>query len=155
MWLKMDNSFFEMNNDIYICNCYIPPENSKLLKENCISPFEDLRTELENFGAKGNLIIMGDFNSRTVSIQESLHIDKDITYPTFNRSEMTSETYIPLRINEDKTVDKFGKLLIDTIEEAHMLILNGRTLGDCDGKHLPQVQWQFNSRLHDCFGKYY
>ncbi len=77
---------------------------------------------------------MGDFNSRTGSIQESLHIDNNITHPTFNQSEMTSETYIPLRTNEDKTVNKFGKLLIDTIEEAHMLILNGRTLGDYDGK---------------------
>ncbi len=75
---------------------------------------------------------MGDFNSRTGEIQESLH--NDMTHTSFNLPNMTLETHIPLRSNKDKKVNKFGKQLIDTMEEAHMLILNGRTLGDYDGK---------------------
>ncbi len=107
MWLKLDKVYFQQENDIYICNCYIPPENSKFSKETSEAPFEILRTELETYGADGNRIIMGNFNSRTGEIQASLH--NDMTHPSFNLPDMTLETHIPLRSNKDKKVNKFGK----------------------------------------------
>ena len=29
-WIKLDKLFFKLESDVYICLCYIPPENSRL-----------------------------------------------------------------------------------------------------------------------------
>ena len=30
MWIKFDKVFFNLESDLYVCHCYIPPENSRL-----------------------------------------------------------------------------------------------------------------------------
>ena len=30
IWIKLDKQYFGADNDVYICNCYIPPEDSNV-----------------------------------------------------------------------------------------------------------------------------
>ena len=131
--LRLDKTFFHLDNDIYLCNCYIPPQNSNILKQYNEIPFDILRTELHMFGSKGDLIILGDFNSRTGNIQESFHSAYDMTNTNYSTPDINTETNIPVRVDEDATVNQFGKQVIENIEEAHMTILNGRILGHFQG----------------------
>ena len=114
-----------------MCNCYIPPQNSVIFKQNKETPFDILQKEIELYDTKGDLILIGDFNSRTGNIQETIHEVRDIT--DNERQDINVDTSIPTRYNEDYTVNQFGKQLLNTIEQAHMVILNGRTLGDIQG----------------------
>ena len=63
--------------------------------------------------------------------QEYLNNIRDLS--DIDRLDIDIGTSIPNRHNEDQTVNTFGKELISTIEEARMIILNGRTLGDWQG----------------------
>ena len=57
-----------------------------------------------------------------------------------DRLDIDVYTSIPNRHNEDQTVNTFGKELISTIEEARMITLNRRTLGDWQGaKHATPI----------------
>ena len=121
-----------MDNDLFICNCYIPPENSKILKGDVFEYFDILKSEIELYESMGNVIIIGDLNSRTGNLQESIDISHD--HPERVTMDINTENYIIPRNNEDKTVNNFGKHLINMMNETHMLMLNGRTLGNFSGK---------------------
>jgi len=54
LWMKLDKNFFHLQNDIYLCNCYIPPQNSVVFKNNNNTHFDTLQKEMEIFGSKGN-----------------------------------------------------------------------------------------------------
>ena len=50
------------------------------------------------------------------------------------RIDMKSEMgYLSQRHNEDVTVNKYGRNLMNIIEQSHLIILNGRVLGDLKG----------------------
>ena len=131
LWCKFDKKYFDLDNDIYMCNCYIPPQNSPIWKQNTDNAFDILQKELTCFGTKGDIVLIGDFNSRTGNTQENLNNIRDLS--DIDRLDIDIDTSIPNRHNEDQTVNTFGKELISTIEEARMIILNGRTLGDWQG----------------------
>ena len=128
LWMKLHKNFFNLKTDIYLCNCYIPPQNSVVFQNNKETHFDILQNEIQLFGMKGDIIMIGDFNSRTGEIQENItdNLEDD-------RLHINTRNNTNLRYNEDKTVNQFGKQLIAIIEEAQMIILNGRTLGDGRG----------------------
>ena len=135
MWLKLDKIYFNTDNDIYLCNCYIPPQNSSVTQIDHIgdacSSFDILQKEVDLYDTKGDIALIGDFNSRTGNIQEVLHDITDMTH--INRQEIILDNKIPNRRNEDLTVNQYGKHLLNVIEQAHMIILNGKSLGDLQG----------------------
>ncbi len=45
LWARLDEKSFGLKNDIYLCNAYIPPENSELHKQPDIDYFD---TKLQN-----------------------------------------------------------------------------------------------------------
>ena len=60
MWLKLDQSFFGLKDDLYICSVYIPPINSPHYNQE----YEGLESEISTVWSKGKKNLMGDFNSR-------------------------------------------------------------------------------------------
>jgi exonuclease III len=131
MWMKLDKHFFHLEKDMYICNCYISPQNSAVTESDIVTPLDILQQEIELYEAQGDIALIGDFNCRTGNIQENIYDITDLTDD--RRLESRTEINIPPRHNEDVTVNKYGKLLLGLIEQAHMIILNGRTLGDLQG----------------------
>ena len=100
MWLKLDKIYFNTDNDIYLCNCYIPPKNSSVTQIDHIgdacSSFDILQKEVDLYDTKGDIALIGDFNSRTGNIQEVLHDITDMT--DINRQEIILDNKIPMKI---------------------------------------------------------
>ena len=67
VWLRLDKSFFGLNDDVYVANVYAVPESSVFL---CHDVFDMLCTEIEKFPTGANVLIYGDTNARTNVITE-------------------------------------------------------------------------------------
>ena len=62
IWLKINQTLFHFNEDVFICNLYIPPTCSKVLRGRDFDFFEDIEIGLERYSEMGKTFIVGDFN---------------------------------------------------------------------------------------------
>ncbi len=131
VWVKLNKNFFGLSRDIYLCNCYIPPQKSELHDRRETSYFETLRKEIAKFQNMGHILLCGDFNARLGGLQERFEVidcgdslESDIKIEDF---------YVSPRFNEDKGENTWGKELLSILNESHLMVVNGRTLGDCLG----------------------
>ena len=78
IWVKLDKYVFHLNDDIYLCGTYIPPENSVYFKdENDTTVLHKLREDISIYSNLGKILIIGDLNSRVgLSIEQLSHIMK-------------------------------------------------------------------------------
>ena len=85
LWVKISKSALCSNSDLYICLCYVIPDESNrqaLTETNIFDRLLDSVVFVENKAESNfHLLVCGDFNSRTsgnpdfVSNDESTHID--------------------------------------------------------------------------------
>ena len=75
---------------------------------------------------------MGDMNARTHRVKDYMMNVSDGFHP-FNNM-VNPDDCLMTRMNTDKTVNEYGKKLIDLCITTQLRILNGRTLGDITGK---------------------
>lgn len=57
----MNCNFFGLEQDLYLCAVYIPPFSLA----HYDSDLENLDNEISSFSIEGQIILIGDFNSRT------------------------------------------------------------------------------------------
>ena len=143
IWVKLDKTFFGLKNDIYLCSGYIPPEQSDLHKQPDTDYFETLQKEISQYSTIGDIILLGDLNSRTADMKENYDIieedtvldDRSSINGSLNREEIDQilNKYGP-RSNEDIVVNSFGRQLMSVIEQSFLAIVNGRKIGDLTGK---------------------
>lgn len=100
-----------------ICNTYIDKGN-----EQTIRTLGEMIMEIKE-KTSAPILIGGDFNAR---IRESNQIEEIIT-------ESTEFTHY--RQAKDTTRNKAGRILGETMEEAGMIVLNGRSKTDKDGQY--------------------
>ena len=67
LWIKLDKSFFDLDKDLYLGTVYISPNTSQVIDQELL---DDIESEIVNFTLKGDVILQGDFNARTDSMQE-------------------------------------------------------------------------------------
>ena len=123
IWVKLDKSFFGINNHIYLCAGYIVPKADS-------DSFEVIRKEIEHYSNLGKVCIMGDLNSRTASAQPNQYVlqfddEHDIIRPT--------SVDLPPRNNMDQTTNENGRKLLNLLSNYDMLIGNGCLMGDLEG----------------------
>ncbi len=90
---------------------------------------DTLKQEVERYNAKGDILV-GDLNSRTGLMQEDTLQTHEITNESIR---IENEHQIPPRQNEDHAVNQYGKALLGIMNNAHLIIVNGRVLGDTKG----------------------
>ena len=116
--------------DIYVCLCYIPPEDSKVYKNTTSLLFEydffqQLNSDIRKYSEKGKVYITGDFNSRKgeqLDFVPEMHLERYLDVPTNNSSAIS----LPQRKNNDKVVNEYGRKLIALCKETDVSIVNGR-----------------------------
>ena len=112
---------------------YIPPHNSPHADITRFDVLENTINEWLTDNMHGNVCIVGDFNARTGTLNDTLGVpdyadsfldgpDTDVVYSN------TTNT----RANGDKTVNKFGSRLIELCKSLNMYIANGRCGNDKD-----------------------
>ena len=125
LWIKLDKSFFELDKDLYIS-----PNTSQVIDQELL---DDIESEIVNFTLKGDVILQGDFNARTGSMQEfAVHDDDNQFLEIPEDYEIDTENY---RYSQDEnTTNSRGRILIDLCTALSLRILNGRVVGDLTGK---------------------
>ena len=130
IWLKLEKSFFNLDENIYICGCYTQPEDSVYAIKDV---FDTIENDISDFARLGKVVIMGDLNARTGNLLDYVINDCD-KIPELNQIP-TAICEPEKRINLDSKVNKYGKKLVQMCINCDMNIVNGRTYGDIPGQH--------------------
>ena len=132
IWLKLDKKVFQLDEDLYVCFIYIPPNNSTFV--NTGNLFNVLEQNIIKYNRLGKCIIMGDLNCHTHSEPDYVMFD---TNPEHCNNLLPDDYVcdIPLhRNNQDlRNVNEHGKSLLEICKSTNMRIVNGRVLGDLFG----------------------
>ena len=132
IWVKLSAKVLGLLKDLYIGIVYIPPQNSKIWLKKQYDPFDILEKDILAYQIKGDVILCGDFNSRSAHLVDVIQSDNSSIHsplPTFyNTFSMPSH-----RNNRDNTINTFGKELIQLCQNTDTCILNGRCVGDMFG----------------------
>ena len=131
VWAKLKKEFFVIDCDIYIGIIYISPKNSSFTQSNTVQIWEVLEDEICKHSSSGQIILMGDFNSRTGNLPDYIQNDDTVYTPT-------PDMYLPddvpkTRFNSDLKVCEFGHKLLSLCQTSGLRIVNGRKLGDTLG----------------------
>ncbi len=62
MWLKIKKGIISTSQPVFLCAIYIPPHESSYFQEET---FPNIEQEISHFQAQGNVLLMGDLNSKT------------------------------------------------------------------------------------------
>ena len=71
--MRIDLYLFEQ--DVFICNLYVPPHYSRINITNEFDLFSELETGIEKYKDKGKLLITGYLNCRTADAADTLDYD--------------------------------------------------------------------------------
>ena len=64
IWLKIDRTFFNLKEDLYVCGAYIWGEDSPMYKSFNIDLFDVLENDIFEYSSLGGVAFCGDLNSR-------------------------------------------------------------------------------------------
>jgi hypothetical protein len=114
IWFKLKKECFSLSDDLFVCTCYIPPEDSKLYKNPNSSLFEFdffecLNIDIKKYSNLGEVCVTGDLNSRTADhfdFIENINLDRFVNLPL---STYDSEVHVICRKNNDTGFNNFGK----------------------------------------------
>ncbi|CAG2242681.1 unnamed protein product [Mytilus edulis] len=122
---------------------YIPPENSIFYSNqnttNGIDILEEALFEVESLYDNCEILMAGDFNSRTSELNDFVTEDKPNYIPGLQyiiNNDHDSKSFITQckRSNKDKITNNFGRSLIQLCCAKDLYILNGRKHNDRDGE---------------------
>ena len=104
LWVKISNTVLSLDNDLHICLCYVIPDDSSrqpLTETNIFDRLLDSKVFIENkVGNKCNILICGDFNSRT-STNPDFVTDDESVHMNVLPEEYTPDNFTP-RYSEDE-----------------------------------------------------
>ena len=130
VWIQIPAS--SPAQDTYLGCVYIPPESSSFGKDNTSKIWDRLETDLEHFSVKGNIILCGDLNARTGTLEDFITMDTERNPYELPNSYQFDTVY--KRNSMDGLIQKNGRKCINACVDNNMCILNGRMLGDLRGK---------------------
>lgn len=133
-WFSISGVISPTNETISCGVVYIPPYGSRYAHED---PYVELQREILRFcNNSKNLILMGDFNSRTGEKDDFQEIDTFISdkYGLETLRDETQEMFNCLlqsnisleRSNCDKCINHYGSQMLEFCKTVDLFILNGR-----------------------------
>jgi len=135
IWLKINKSVFNSENDVFVCLLYNVPTGSAREVYDDENIYDSLVQDIVEFNAiyenKTSFIITGDFNSRTGNRNDFVN-DEYLHNLNMLPDDYSIDVFLP-RNSQDKIVNENGKLLIDFCKQTGLRIMNGRV---CEDSHL-------------------
>ena len=135
LWLKLKHVVLDCP-EVYFCACYMPQKVT--MKDALTTPFECLQADIANFQGKGaQILICGDMNARTATEADYVRVSDLHEFVSLPEDVDELPRDIPDRHNCDMTLNNastWGPELLDLCKDSNLLILNGRTQGDLEGK---------------------
>jgi exonuclease III len=132
--VKLDKTHFSLDKDLFIGFFYVVPSNSTYTTSvsNDIDAFDEIESFIHKFSEDGDIILMGDFNSRVCTKADFI---PDDSAPLRNDDFYEIDQIQSGRCSQDKNNNSQGTKLLDLCIGNKMRILNGRILGDLEGKY--------------------
>jgi hypothetical protein len=130
VWIKLDKYHFKIKQNMYICGLYLPPANSPYAIE---LPYEAIERDILDLYNDGDVLLMGDTNSRTADLKDYIAYDKNDSHLHIDSSNVIT-CNLPERFNDDGKTNVLGKQLLDFCMNCQLYIVNGRTRGDIPGR---------------------
>ena len=131
--LKKKKQYFNLQENVHIGFVYIAPANSNL-NDRDFTAYESLEKDVSKFSLKGDVMLLGDFNSRVAKMSDFIINDDDKHTPLPDTYISDENEYLSVRRNEDINTNEYGKHLLSLCQEHQLRIMNGRMLGDLNGK---------------------
>ena len=122
VWVHIQGKYLTLPYDINIGIVYIPPEGSSYAN---YGDFENIGESIRNKSKSSQVYICGDTNSRTSDVVDY------VTPSNFEDPSDYTEVQpdVSPRENIDRTINAYGKKLIDLCKYAGLQICNGRLCG--------------------------
>lgn len=135
LWLKLKHVVIDCP-EMYFCACYMPQKVT--MKDAPTTPFDCLQADIANFQGKGaQILICGDMNARTATEADYVRVSDLHEFVSLPEDVDELPKVIPDRHNCDLTLNNtstWGPELLELCKDTNLLILNGRTHGDLEGK---------------------
>ncbi len=133
IWLKIYKDLCNTTKDIYLGSVYLPPEYSSYNRNNLSNYWDNIEKEMSFFKAKGFVMLCGDLNSRSSTLQDYIPDDSREDFLSLPCNYIPDRSDIPIRCNLDETINNYGKKIIEFCIGQRLHIINGRTKGDYFG----------------------
>ena len=136
--LKMKKEFFGLKRDTFICFAYCVPASSNVLNSPSMPDdiYDDLCSKLAKYAPMGDLILMGDLNSRTQELLDYIP-NESFDYVPLNNELYNIDTIGTYpRNNMDSGTNSYGSKFLELCKTVPLRILNGRMFGDLFGKFI-------------------
>ena len=130
---KKKKQFFNLQENVYIGFVYIAPANSNVNDRDCAA-YKSLEKDISKFSLKGDVMLLGDFNSRVAKMPDYIINDDDKHTPKPDTYVSDECEDLSVRRNEDVNMNEYGKYLLSLCLEHQLRIMNGRIWGDLNGK---------------------
>ena len=125
--IKLTSTFKRIVGTVYLS----PPNYERNSSEDLIGELEE---EMFLFSQKGDIIVQSDYNARTGDIQETV-LDDDNAFLNVPEDYENDEQRFR-RSQDSGTVNARGRNLLETCTALNLRILNGRIVGDLEGKKI-------------------
>jgi len=130
IWCHLKRQLFGVNWDNYLAAVYLPPlQSQRKAGEDVLSVLEQ---EIHKYSKQGKIILLGDLNARTGTLNDLIENDCFDFLP--DDAACNLEKNWPKRNNGDYTANKLGGEVLRLCIGYKLRILNGRATGDLDGK---------------------
>lgn len=133
-WFSISHLISPITERIYCGVVYLPPQGSRYANED---PYTELQQEILRYCQdSNNIILMGDFNSRTGEKADYTCIDPFIS-DMYGLEILTEESQsilnffsqhdVPFnRLKKDKIINNYGNQMLEFCKLTDLFILNGR-----------------------------
>ena len=129
IWSCLKGHLFGIDADIYLAAVYLPPlQSQRKAGEDALSILEQ---EVYKFSTQGQIILLGDFNARTGTLNDFIENDCQDFMAADNAYNLDKNWL--KRNNVDYSVNKLGGEILRLCIGNKLRILNGRVTGDLDG----------------------
>ena len=134
LWFTISHKITLTGEDVHCGIVYIPPQGSKYAHEE---PYNELEQEIIRYCINSkNIILMGDFNSRTGQKDDYVPIDSYLS-KNFGLEQLCNDfsdvlnnfqlNSVPLlRDNDDSAINSYGNMMLDFCKNTNLFITNGR-----------------------------
>ena len=136
--VKLRANYFDLDRETYLVNVHDSPVNGSFKKRKKVSSsdettstLEQLQEFLSSVSLNEDVVLLGDFNARTGTLDDMLSDDHHLMDADLN------DHYFKLlskRNNTDLKINSNGRPFIELLQTSGIIILNGRTLGDIFGE---------------------
>ena len=135
LWVKISSSVLSLNTDLYICLCYVVPDESSrqaMIETNIFDRILESIVYIESKAqSEFSMLICGDFNGRT-SNKPDFVLDDESHHMNVLPDEYTPDQFMNRYSQDIGHVNNNGLLLLDLCQQTGVRILNGR-VGDDRG----------------------